>query len=496
MSHPETARDIAAAVQGGLCTATEVLEARLDRIAAIDGDLHCFQNVRAETARRDAAQVDADIAAGTPVGPLAGVPIAIKDNIMVQGEPATCGSRILEDFVAPYQATAIDKLRTAGAVMLGRTRCDEFAMGSSTEHCAFGSVSNPWDHTRAPGGSSGGSAAAVAARLVPCALGSDTGGSIRQPAALCGVTGLKPTGGRISRWGLVSFAPSMDQIGPFTTDAADAALLLKVMAGPDQRDDTSGDVPPPGGLEAINQSIEGLRIGIPTQHLSDDNHPAVNAAIEHAREVYTSLGCTVKPVDLTTTELGMACYYIIGPAEASSNLARFDGIRYGRRAEVAGGELEELYARSRSEGLGAEARRRIMLGTWVLSAGYYDAYYRRALQVRRLIHDEYAALFRDVDVLLGPTVPAPAFELGAKSDPISMYLCDTYTVSANIAGICGISIPGGMADVNGTSLPVGLHLQGPVLGEDTLLRAAHQYQQATEHHLQCPPGCSPDQRFN
>lgn len=487
MSELETARAIAAAVQSGQTSAMEVLEARLERIAQLDGPLGCFQDVRAETARADAARVDQAVARGESPGPLAGVPIAIKDNIMVQGEPATCGSRILEHYVAPYEATAIERLRAAGAVMLGRTRCDEFAMGSSTEHCAFGPVRNPWSLDRVPGGSSGGSAAAVAAGLVPCALGSDTGGSIRQPASLCGVTGLKPSGGRISRWGLVSFAPSMDQIGPFTRDAADAALLLQVMAGQDHRDDTSAAAAPPQGLEALDAPLEGLRIGVPTEHCSDDNHPDANAAVQRAIETFQSLGATVRDVHLKTTELGVACYYVVGPAEASSNLARFDGIRYGRRADAPGAELEELYARSRSEGLGAEARRRIMLGTWVLSAGYYDAYYRRALQVRRLIHDEYASLFQDVDILLGPTVPAPAFKLGEMADPIDMYLCDTYTVTANIAGICGVSIPGGLADVDGVSLPVGLQLQGPVLGEDRVLHAAHQFQQATAYHTATPP---------
>ena len=490
MTHPETARDIAAAVQAGQTTAIEVLETRLARIEQIDQQLGCFQQVRAETARADAHRVDEAIARGEAAGPLAGVPIAIKDNIMVQGEPATCGSRILEHYVAPYEATAIERLRAAGAVMLGRTRCDEFAMGSSTEHCAFGPVHNPWCHTRVPGGSSGGSAAAVAAGLVPCALGSDTGGSIRQPASLCGVTGLKPSGGRISRWGLVSFAPSMDQIGPFTRDAADAALLLQVMAGQDHRDDTSAEAIPPSGLEGLDAPLQGLRIGVPAEHCSADNHPEVNAAVERAVDTFKSLGATVCDVQLKTTELGVACYYVVGPAEASSNLARFDGIRYGRRADAPGVELEELYARSRSEGLGAEARRRIMLGTWVLSAGYYDAYYRRALQVRRLIHDEYAALFKQVDLLLGPTVPAPAFKLGEMADPIDMYLCDTYTVTANIAGICGMSIPGGLADVDGDTLPVGLHLQGPVLGEDRILQAAHQFQQATDYHLSQPPGAA------
>ncbi len=487
MSPPETARDIASAVASGETTATAVLDERLARIEALDGPLGCFQAVREDTARSMAADVDSRIAAGEPPGPLAGVPIALKDNIMVAGEPATCGSRILEHFVSPYDATVTERLREAGAVLLGRTRCDEFAMGSSTEYCAYGPVHNPWDLERVPGGSSGGSAAAVAAGLVPCALGSDTGGSIRQPAAFCGITGLKPTGGRISRWGLVSFAPSMDQIGPFTRNAADAALLLQVMAGEDPRDDTSASAPGTGGIDALQEPLQGLRIGIPSEHLSEENDPAINEAVHRAADVFSGLGCEVKPVNLETTELGIACYYVLGPAEASSNLARFDGIRYGRRAEDAGEGLEALYAASRSEGLGAEARRRIMLGTYVLSAGYYDAYYKRALQVRRLIHDEYARIYADVDLLLGPTVPSVAFKFGSHADPISMYLCDKYTVTANIAGTCGVSIPCGTVDTDGTPLPVCVQLQGPVLGEDTLLRAAHQFQSATDFHLAVPP---------
>lgn len=486
MSHPETVCQIGAAVASGEMTATAILDERLARIKTLDGPLGCFQDIREDTARAMAADVDASIAAGQTPGPLAGVPIALKDNIMVTGEPATCGSRILEDFISPYDATVTKRLRDAGAVLLGRTRCDEFAMGSSTEHCAFGPVHNPWDLTRVPGGSSGGSAAAVAAGLVPCSLGSDTGGSIRQPAALCGITGLKPTAGRISRWGLVSFAPSMDQIGPFTRDAADAALLLQVMAGEDPRDDTSASAPLPGGIDAIEGSLTGLRIGIPTEHLSEDNDPGINEAVQRAADVFQQLGCEIKPVNLETTDLGIACYYVLGPAEASSNLARFDGIRYGRRAEDAGEGLEALYAASRSEGLGPEARRRIMLGTYVLSAGYYDAYYKRALQVRRLIHDEYARIYSEVDLLLGPTVPSVAFKFGSHADPISMYLCDKYTVTANIAGTCGISIPCGTIDTDGTALPVGVQLQGPVLGEDMLLRAAHQFQLATKFHLATP----------
>jgi aspartyl-tRNA(Asn)/glutamyl-tRNA(Gln) amidotransferase subunit A len=479
--------DIAQAVQQGEVTATEVLEWHLRAISRLDGDLGCFQDVRADTARAMAERVDADVRRGEQAGPLAGVPIALKDNIMVEGEPATCGSRILENFVSPYDATVTERLRGAGAVLLGRTRCDEFAMGSSTEHCAFGVVRNPWDPQRVPGGSSGGSAAAVAAGLVPCALGSDTGGSIRQPAAFCGITGLKPTGGRVSRWGLVSFAPSMDQIGPFTRTAADAALVMQTLSGVDARDDTSADAPGTAGLDALQAPLKGLRVGVPVEHMSDDNDAGVNNAVDTAADALRSLGCDIKPVHLETTDLGIACYYVLGPAEASSNLARFDGIRYGRRTSRPDLALEPLYAASRSEGLGEEARRRIMLGTYVLSAGYYDAYYKRALQVRRLIHDEYQRLFTSVDVLLGPTVSAPAFRFGSHADPMSMYLCDRYTVTANIAGICGVSIPGPMTEREGVRLPLGIQIQGPVLGEDTVLRVAHHLQAASDWHLASPP---------
>ncbi len=481
--HPESIGDIVQAVRGGVTTAPAGLEERLVRIEEGDGPLGCFQDVRADTARAHAAAIDARVQAGDDPGPLAGVPIALKDNIMVRGEPATCGSRILEDFVSPYDATVATRLMDAGAVLLGRTRCDEFAMGSSTEHCAFGPVRNPWGSNRVPGGSSGGSAAAVAAGFVPCALGSDTGGSIRQPAALCGVTGLKPTGGRVSRWGLVSFAPSMDQIGPFTRSATDAASVMSVMAGMDPRDDTSAKAPADFD---IDHDLTSLRIGIPQEHLDEGNHPAVNEAVAAAADTFASLGCTIVPVNLEATELGIACYYVLGPAEASSNLARFDGIRYGRRVEDPGATLDEVYDRSRSEGLGAEATRRIMLGTYVLSAGYYDAYYTRALQVRRLIHDEYARVFSKVDLLLGPTVPAPAFRLGEFDDPLSMYLCDKYTVTANIAGICGLSMPGGTTEIDGETLPIGVQLQGPVLADATLLNAAAGFQQATKFHRATP----------
>lgn len=483
MSLPESAIDIAAAVRSGSCTAADVLERTLDRITAADTRIGAFEDVRTDTARAQATAVDATVASGGDPGPLAGVPIAIKDCIAVAGEPMTCGSRILEGYVSPFDATAIERLKAAGAVMVGRTRCDEFAMGSSTEHCASGSVANPWAYDRVPGGSSGGSAAAVAACMVPVALGTDTGGSIRQPAALCGITGFKPSQGRVPRWGQVSFAPSMDQIGPFTRTAADAAAVMQVMAGEDDRDATSASTPMDD--VRLDGDLKGMRIGIAREHVCDDNHPAVNQAVQTAAEAARALGAEIVDVSLKATDLGIACYYVIGPAEASSNLARFDGVRYGRRADNVT-DLTDMYERSRTEGFGAEVRRRIVLGTWVLSAGYYDAYYNRALKVRRLIHDEYAARFAEVDLLLGPTTPAPAFKIGAMADPVSMYLCDRYTVTANIAGICGCSIPFGCAEVDGDTLPIGVQLLGPVLGDATVLHAAHVLQSATEHHLSVP----------
>ncbi|MCH2139130.1 MAG: Asp-tRNA(Asn)/Glu-tRNA(Gln) amidotransferase subunit GatA [Phycisphaerales bacterium] len=483
MSLPTTALDIAEAVQTGSASARTIIDAAISRIEAHDAAITAFEDVRADQARAMADAVDARIASGDTNLPLAGVPVAVKDCIAVAGEPMTCGSRILEGYVCPFSATAIERLVNAGAVLLGRTRCDEFAMGSSTEHCVSGPVSNPWATDRVPGGSSGGSAAAVAAGFVPVALGTDTGGSIRQPAALCGITGFKPSQGRVPRWGQVSFAPSMDQIGPFTRTAADAAAVMQVISGHDERDATSAA--DALGMIDLDGDLSGLRIGITKEHRSDDNHPAVNAAVDAAADTCRDLGATIVDVSLKATDLGIACYYVIGPAEASSNLARFDGVRYGRRA-AGSSDLAEMYERSRTEGFGPEARRRIVLGTWVLSAGYYDAYYNRALKVRRLISNEYTAQFANVDLLLGPTTPAPAFRKGAISDPVSMYLCDRYTVTANIAGLCGCSIPFGMAQDDDDTLPVGVQLLGPVLGDATVLRAAHVLQSASTHHLAQP----------
>ncbi|MCH2133636.1 MAG: Asp-tRNA(Asn)/Glu-tRNA(Gln) amidotransferase subunit GatA [Phycisphaerales bacterium] len=478
--------ETATAIREGNQSAMDALEACLSRIESGDTATRSFQHVQADAARAEARAVDDAIAAGRDVGPLAGVPIAIKDNIVMTGRETNCGSRILEGYHSPFESTATDRLRSAGAVLVGTTRCDEFAMGSSTEHCSSGSVGNPWDTDRVPGGSSGGSAAAVAAGLVPAALGSDTGGSIRQPACLCGVTGLKPSYGRVSRWGLVAFGSSLDCIGPLTRDVPDAAALLNVIAGPDRRDSTSVDTEPPDYLAAL-EDTGPLVVGIPRQHRHKGNHPAVEAAVDEARATLEAQGATTVEVDLAMTDHGIATYYVVATAEASSNLARFDGIRYGRRASMNPGEtLEDLYARSRGEGFGPEVRRRIMLGTYVLSAGYYDAYYKKALQARRVIHEEYKSVFEKCDVLLGPTTAEPAFRMGSIADPLTMYLCDRYTVGANIAGIPAISIPGGHTEVDGVTLPVGVQLQAPFLGEPTLLRVANQLQQASEHHRKTP----------
>tara|TARA_B100001059_G_C17838111_1_gene589701 strand:+ start:3693 stop:5162 length:1470 start_codon:yes stop_codon:yes gene_type:complete len=480
----ETAR----LVRDKKATASQTLDDCIERIRSGDSKTRAFMRIDEDSARLQAKTVDDAIAAGQDPGPLAGVPIAIKDNIVMQGRESNCGSRILEGFVSPYESTATQRLVDAGAVLVGTVRCDEFAMGSSTEHCAYGSVGNPWATDHVPGGSSGGSAAAVAQGLVPAALGSDTGGSIRQPAALCGVTGLKPSYGRVSRRGLVAFGSSLDCIGPLTRSVEDSAAILNAIAGPDKYDSTSLDSLPPDYLSGLSDQ-KPMVIGIPRQHRHEANDPVVEAAVEEAKAILESKGATFMDVDLEMTDHGIATYYVVATAEASSNLARFDGIRYGRRAQSQPGEsLDDLYARSRGEGFGPEVRRRIMLGTYVLSAGYYDAYYKKALQARRLIHDEYKSVFQKCDLLLGPTTAEPAFKIGSIADPITMYLCDRYTVGANIAGIPAISIPGGFKEADGLRLPVGIQLQAPFLGEPTLLRTAHMLQQAGSHHLASPVG--------
>ena len=461
----------------------DIVQQYLDRIQQLDKHLNCFREVYAERALDQARKVDKQIEAGKDVGPLAGLPIAIKDNIVTEFGKSSCGSRFLENYKSPFTSTAASRLINSGAIIIGKTNCDEFAMGSSNEHCAFGIVHNPWDANCVPGGSSGGSAAAVAAGLCPAALGSDTGGSIRQPAAFCNVVGAKPTYGRVSRYGLAAFGSSLDQIGPITQDVKDAAMLLKILAGADEHDSTSAQLPVPDYLEQIDTPIAKLRVGIPKQYISENNSDAVNQAVKNAIEVFRNQGAEIVDIDMPLTEYGVAAYYVIAPAEASSNLARYDGIRFGNRAEIGPDEnLIDLYEKSRSQGFGPEVKRRIMLGTFVLSAGYYDAYYKRAMQVRRLIKQEYDSAFTKCDILLGPTAPTSAFEIGEKADPLSMYLGDVYTAITNIAGICAISLPGGFQQSDDRSLPIGIQIQCNAFDEQTMFRAARMFESQTDFH--------------
>jgi aspartyl-tRNA(Asn)/glutamyl-tRNA(Gln) amidotransferase subunit A len=470
-----SAFELAARIRAREVTAARVAEACLARIGALDPKVRAFLTVLPEAALAAARLVDDRIAAGRPVGPLAGVPVALKDNLCTRGVRTTCASRILERYAPPYDATVVSRLAEAGAVFIGKTNLDEFAMGSSTENSAFGATRNPWDLARIPGGSSGGSAAAVAAGFAPLALGSDTGGSIRQPAALCGVVGLKPTYGRVSRYGLIAFASSLDQIGPFARDVRDAALLLGVLSGKDPRDATSVDTPVPDCLATLEDGVKGLRIGVPDDYFGPGVDPEVVTSVEAALKALEAQGARRVPVALPRQAYGIATYYIVAPAEASSNLARYDGMHYGHRAADAEG-LVGTVARTRREGFGPEVKRRIMLGTYTLSSGYYDAYYVRALKVRRLIRDDFDAAFKTCDVIAGPTSPFPAFRSGEKTDdPIQMYLCDIFTVTANLAGIPGISVPCGFTKAG---LPVGLQLQGRAFDEPTLLRAARAVERA------------------
>jgi aspartyl-tRNA(Asn)/glutamyl-tRNA(Gln) amidotransferase subunit A len=468
-------------------SATQLVRGYLDRIERLNADLSAYCEVYADRALARASAVDRGEFAGKP---LAGVPIAIKDVLCTDYGHTRCSSKMLENFRAPYTATAVRRLEDAGAIVLGKTNMDEFAMGSSTENSAFVTSRNPWDTSRVPGGSSGGAASAMAADLCAGSIGSDTGGSIRQPAALCGVVGVKPTYGRISRWGLIAFASSLDQIGPFTHTLADAALLLSVMMGHDPLDATSADVPVPQDLADVDAAPtprgDRLRIGIARQYLSDANDPAVTRAMDQAVAVYRDAGAEIVEIDLPHTEYGIPVYYIVATAEASSNLARYDGVHYGRRA--AGAEdLLDLYSRSRAEGFGAEVKRRIMLGTYALSSGYYDAYYNRALKVRRLIKNDFDAGFAECDAILCPTTTGPAFRIGDKSDdPLAMYLNDVYTVNCNLAGIAGVSVQAGVVEVDGKALPVGVQLLGPAFGESNLLRIARVYERATGHCARRP----------
>ncbi|MCC7192557.1 MAG: Asp-tRNA(Asn)/Glu-tRNA(Gln) amidotransferase subunit GatA [Phycisphaeraceae bacterium] len=459
-------RDAIAARQ---ISARATVDAYFDRIDRLNPKLTAYHETYRQRAQQRATEVDT----GKITGPLAGVPIAIKDNMCTDYGRTTCSSKILENFHAPYTATAVQRLENAGAIVLGKTILDEFAMGSSTENSAFGPSRNPWNTACVPGGSSGGSAAALAADLCAGSLGSDTGGSIRQPAALCGVVGVKPTYGRVSRYGLVAFASSLDQIGPFAHTVADAALLLQILSGHDPLDSTSADVSVPDYSAALAVPMErGIRIGLAKQYLSDSNHPALTKAIETAVAAYKQAGAQIVEVDLPHTEYGIPTYYIVATAEASSNLARYDGIRYGHRSSQAS-DLADLYSRSRAEGFGPEVKRRIMLGTYALSSGYYDAYYLRALKVRRLIKRDFDRAFENCDAILCPTTTGPAFKFGEKTDnPLEMYLNDVYTVNANLAGIPGISIPGGFAETDGGRMPLGLQLLGNVFDEARLFRIA------------------------
>jgi aspartyl-tRNA(Asn)/glutamyl-tRNA(Gln) amidotransferase subunit A len=466
-------------IASGALGAERTCAAMLDAADRHNPLLNAYHETFREHAIAAARKVDEDARAGRLLPPLAGVPIAVKDNVATRLGRTTCSSRMLESYRSPFDATAVERLVAAGAIVVGKTNLDEFAMGSSGEHCKWGPVRNPWDPTRVPGGSSAGSAAAVAAGLCAAAIGSDTGGSIRQPASFTGIVGLKPTYGRISRWGLVAFGSSLDQIGPMTRSVRDAALLLDAMSGVDERDSTTADLPPTALAATVERPLEGLRVGIPRQYVSDANDPEVNAAVQAAADAYRAMGATIVDADLPLTDVGISTYYVIAPAEASSNLARYDGIRYGHRAQLKPGEdLFTLYARSRSEGFGPEVQRRIMLGTYMLSSGYYDAYYKRALQVRRRIKEEFDRAFASCDVLLGPTAPTPAFGFGANADPLAMYLCDVYTVNTNIAGICGISLPAGTAVRDGKRLPVGLQLQANAFEEERLFRAARMLERA------------------
>ncbi len=475
-----------AALAAGLAarrwSSVELTRELLGRIERSQPQLNAMVTVTAERALAAAAAADARLAAGG-AGPLTGVPMVHKDIFCTDGVRTTCGSRMLADFVAPYDATLVTKLRDAGMVMLGKANMDEFAMGSSNENSHFGAVKNPWDTTRVPGGSSGGSAAVVAARLAPLATATDTGGSIRQPAALCGVTGIKPTYGRVSRYGMVAYASSLDQAGVITVSAEDAALTLQAMAGFDPRDSTSVDVPVPDYVAGLGAPLAGLRIGILKEFFGAGLMPAVEKPVREALETFRRLGAQVREVSLPNLPLSVPTYYVVAPAEASSNLARYDGVRFGHRCENPK-DLTDLYKRSRSEGFGPEVKRRIMTGTYVLSAGYYDAYYLKAQKVRALIAADFARAFGEVDLLLGPTTPTPAFGLGSKtSDPVTMYLEDIYTVGANLAGLPALSMPCGFAQ----ALPVGVQLIGPHFGEGRLLNAAHVFQRETDFHLRAPP---------
>jgi aspartyl-tRNA(Asn)/glutamyl-tRNA(Gln) amidotransferase subunit A len=504
-----TATEHLADLAAGRVSSAELTRAYIERIELLDPRVRAFLRTDPAAAHARAEEIDRRRAAGQPLGLLAGLPVAIKDVLCTQGEPTTCASRMLEGFRPPYDATVIARLKAADAVLIGKTNMDEFAMGGSNENSAFFPTRNPWDLTRIPGGSSGGAAACVAARMAPLSVGTDTGGSVRCPAGLCGVSGLKPTYGRVSRYGLVAFASSLDQVGPLAQTAEDLALLLEVLAGHDPADSTSVDRPVPHYTENVRQPLGGLRLGLVREHFGDGLDGEVEASVREAVRVYESLGASVTWLSLPHGKYAVAVYYVIAPCEASSNLARYDGVHYGYRTDEKQMQAElqaqrsqlqkagdkvglegldngliRMYRSSRAEGFGPEVKRRIMLGTYALSAGYSDRYYKKALQVRRLIRQDFDRAFEEVDLIAGPVTPTPAYKIGEKiNDPLAMYLFDLYTVSTNLAGIAALSIPCGFSS---TGLPIGLHLQAPPFEEERLLRGAHMFQQATDWHTRKP----------
>ncbi|MYL25487.1 MULTISPECIES: Asp-tRNA(Asn)/Glu-tRNA(Gln) amidotransferase subunit GatA [Halomonadaceae] len=480
--HTSTLSELARALEAGETTSEALTRETLERIRAHDGRYNSFITVAEERALEQARAADQARTEGR-AGPLTGIPFAHKDIFCTEDLLTTCGSRMLENFAPPYNSTVAQKLDDAGAVCVGKANMDEFAMGSSNETSYFGPVTNPWGDGLVPGGSSGGSAAAVAARLVPAATATDTGGSIRQPAALCGLTGLKPTYGRISRYGIIAFASSLDQAGTLTRDARDAALMLNTMAGFDPKDSTSLDREVPDYCASLDNDLSGLRIGLPKEYFSDELSPEMAEQVRNAVREYENLGATVKEISLPHSHLAVAAYYVIAPAEASANLSRFDGVRYGHRCENPQ-DLNDLYLRSRSEGFGEEVKRRILVGTYALSAGFFDAYYLKAQKVRRLIQQDFTDAFNEVDLIMGPTSPSPAFAQGDKTDdPINMYLEDVFTIASNLAGLPAMSIPGGMVN----NLPVGLQIIGNYFDEARMLNAAHRFQQVTDWHQQVAP---------
>jgi aspartyl-tRNA(Asn)/glutamyl-tRNA(Gln) amidotransferase subunit A len=481
--HDKTIAEISAGLQDRQFSSVEITRAFLARIKQFNEELNCFITVTEDKAMADARAADEKIAGGT-AGPLTGIPIGHKDIFCTRSIKTSCGSKMLDNFYSPYDATVVSRLENSGMVMLGKLNMDEFAMGSSNETSYYGPVRNPWDMTAVPGGSSGGSAAAVAARLAPVATGTDTGGSIRQPASFCGITGMKPTYGRVSRYGMIAFASSLDQGGPLSRTAEDAAMLLQAMAGFDPRDSTSVDHPVPDYRASLDDRIEGLTIGVPREFFGEDLDPEIATLLEKTIAEYQRQGANVTEVSLPNVGFSVPVYYVVAPAECSSNLSRFDGVRFGYRCEDPG-DLLDLYTRSRGEGFGAEVKRRILMGTYVLSAGYYDAYYLRAQKVRRLISQDFHNAFEQVDVLVAPTAPSVAFGIGEKtSDPVGMYLSDIFTIAANLAGIPALSMPVGFVD----GKPVGMQLIGNFFSEGRLLNVAHRYQGVTDWHLCCPNG--------